>query len=402
MTTPTAVLQRAQLLLDVRRPADAEREVRGVLAQSPQHVGALVLLAIALIHQDRVAEAVATARESVRLAPDKWYPHFNAGIVYFEAGRYAEAVAAIHASLALAPNEARPWELLARVYTRTDQWQAAADAANRGLALEPENASLVALLSLALTGLGQGPPAIAAAEHALRLAPESSLAHLVYGRAALAFGDPGDAARAFREVLRLSPDFDQGADLLLEALKRRNPLYRMLRRVRAALPGARILLLLPIVPPVVLFVLLVVLLHWAAWTSEAFATLRLAREKTARPLLPGRQARAAALCGCLLVAGAALIALGVAIGNDAVGIAGGATMALITPVQETAYTGSSRARAVLAAWAALLGAAIAASVILLWTSMALVALYAALLTVWAAAGARRLLRRRGGVPATGR
>jgi tetratricopeptide (TPR) repeat protein len=381
------------MLLDVRRPADAERELRGVLAQSPQHVGALVLLAIALVHQGRADEAVATAREAVGLAPDKWYPHYNAGIVYFEARRHAEALAAVHAALALAPNEARLWELLTRVHIRTEQWREAPDPANPGLALEPENATLVALLSLTLTVLGQGPPALAAAEHALRLAPESSLAHLVYGRAALSFGDPGDAARAFREVLRLSPGFDQGADLLMEALKRRNPLYRVMRRVRARLPGARIALLLPIVPPIILFVFLVVLLHWAAWTAEAFATLRLAREKTARLLLPGREARAAALCCCLLVAGAALIALGVATANDAVGVAGGATMALVTPVQEAAYTGSPRARVVLATWAALLGAAIVASVILPSAPVALAALYTALLTVWAAAGARRLPRR---------
>ncbi|MBE3010488.1 tetratricopeptide repeat protein [Microbispora sp. NEAU-D428] len=391
MVTAAAPIERARTLLALRRPAEAERELRGLLAQDPQNVDGHAFLAVALTEQRRPGEAIDAAAEAVRLAPDRSYPHYVAGQAYHRAGRPREAADATRACLALTPEYAPAWELLARVHVHVEQWPQAADAARQGLALEPEDADLASLLAVALTMLGDAAGAKEAAARAVGLDPESAIAHLAYGRAQLAFGSPGEAARAFREVLRLAPGFDQARDLLVAALKRRNPVYRLLARLRGTFFGGwRMLFLLPVVPPVITLFVLIALLHWAAWVAEAVTTLRLARAGATRLLFEGTQARVALVCCCLLAAGAALLVTGVAAGQEVIGVAGAAVMALITPVQEAAHTSAPRGRAVLYGWAILLGLAAALAVLLSSPSAALLAAYAGLAGIWVAAGVRRL------------
>ncbi|MGV9303096.1 tetratricopeptide repeat protein [Nonomuraea sp. NPDC004354] len=389
--TVTGSLDRARTLLELRRPADAERELRGVLAREPHDTTAHAFLALALIQQGGVAEAVAEAHEAVRLAPDHWFPHYVAGQVHQRAGRPDEAFAAVNASLALEPQHAPTWELLARTHLLRGEWQGTAEAASRGMAIDPDDADLASLLAVALTMLGQAEPARAAAARAVQLDPESATAHLAYGRMALAFKDPGTAATAFREVLRLDPGFGQARELLVQALKERNPLYRLLAGLRGNFRGGRLAFLLPAVPPLIVVFILIAVLHWAAWVAESWTTLRLARAKATSLLFEGVEARVAVACCGLVAAGAALLALGVVAGLGAVGTAGVAVMALATPVQEAVHTGSAAGRGLLYGWTALLVLAVVAAVVFASATTALLAVYAALATIWLAAGVRRAL-----------
>jgi tetratricopeptide (TPR) repeat protein len=389
VVTTADPVQRARTLLGMRRPAEAERELRGALAREPQHITAHAFLALALAQQGVVTEAVAEAHEAIRLAPDQWLTHYVAGQVHHLAGRPDDALAALHVALELEPEYAPIWELLARVHVFKGQWTQAAEAARRGLAVDPQESDLVSLLAVALTELGEAEQATAAAAHAVGLDPESATAHLAYGRAALAFGDPRRAADAFREVLRLAPGFDQARDLLVTALKQRNPLYRRLARLRGGLRGGRLVFLLPVVPPLVVVFILIAVLHWAAWVAEAWTTLRLARAKATRLLFEGAEARVAVLCCGLVAVGAAVLVLGAALGQETVGTAGVAVMALVTAVQEAVHTGSARGRAILYGWTVLLVLAIVTATILAATGAVLLSVYAGLATIWVAAGVRR-------------
>ncbi|MEW1845005.1 tetratricopeptide repeat protein, partial [Nonomuraea angiospora] len=293
-------------------------------------------------------------------------------------------------SLAHNPESASTWELLARAHLRLGQYRQVVEAARRGLAIDPQESDLVSLLAMAHVELGETEQARAAAANAVRLDPESETAHLAYGHAALAAGDAKTAAAAFREVLRLDPGFDPARDLLVTALKRRNPLYRILSNLRGRfLGGWRMVLLLPAVPPLVAVFVLIAVLHWAAWVAEAVTVLRLARAKATRLLFEGVEARVALASCALLAAGVGVLALGIALGQDALGTAGAAVMALVTPVQEAAHTGSARGRRVLYGWTGLLVVAIVASVALGSTGVALLAVYAGIGTIWVAAGVRR-------------
>ncbi|MFI7618388.1 tetratricopeptide repeat protein [Nonomuraea terrae] len=379
-------VQRGRTLLGMRRWAEAEREFRGALAQEPQHVAAHALLGLALVQQGKTAEAVEEAQEAVRLAPDQWLPHFAAAQVYHRAHRPDEALAACRAALNLHPEYATIWEVLARIHLARGEWPLMAGAARRGLELDPEDADLASLLSLAYTNLGDAEQAGGAAAHAVRLDPESATAHFVRGHAALRFGDPRDAAEAFREVLRLDPGFGRARDLLVRALKQRNPVHRRLEPLRRRFRGGWwMVLLLPAIPPMIAVFVLIALLHWAAWVAESWTILRLARGKATRLLFEQVEARMSLLCCCLVPLGAALLALGIALGHDATAVAGVGVMALVTPLQEAAHTGTPVRRAVLYGWAALLCLALAAAVAFSTFAVALLAVYAGLATIWVAA-----------------
>ncbi|WP_433435635.1 tetratricopeptide repeat protein [Nonomuraea sp. CA-141351] len=390
MVNPRESIQRAGTLLEMRRPADAERELRGVLAVRPDHFTAHSLLGLALVQQGKAAEAVSSAQEAVRLAPDQSYPHYMAGQVYLRIRRPDLAITSVRASLAHNPEQASAWELLARAHLMMGQYREVVDAARRGLAIDPQVSDLVSLLAVAHEKLGEAEEARAAAANAVQLDPESATAHLAYGRAALIAGDPRTAAEAFREVLRLDPGFDPARELLVTALKHRNPLYRILTHLRRFRGGWQMVFLLPVIPPLIIVFVLIAVLHWAAWVAEAVTVLRLARARATRLLFEGVEARAA-LAGCaLLVAGAAVLAAGVALGQEALGMAGAAVMALVTPVQEATHTGSARGRGILYGWAGLLGIAIVASATIGSPTIALLSVYAGLGTIWVAAGVRRL------------
>ncbi|OUC97314.1 hypothetical protein CA984_11555 [Streptosporangium minutum] len=81
-------------------------------------------------------------------------------------------------------------------------------------------------------------------------------------RVLLAFGSARDAVWAFREVLRLDPGMDPARQLLVVALKRRNPLYRAVSRLPAGLGSRRILALLPLIPPLIAAFVVIAVAHW--------------------------------------------------------------------------------------------------------------------------------------------
>jgi tetratricopeptide (TPR) repeat protein len=388
-------LERARLLLQMGRPADAERELRGILVEEPELAAAHALLGLALVHLGRTDEALEESREAVRLQPEHWLTHYLSGQVHLKAERPEEALRAVTACLSLAPDHAPAHELLARVHLAREDTAAAIDAAGRGLALAPEDAGLASLLAVCLSLADRHEEARWAAGRALSLDPENATAHWAYGRASLGVGDPATAADAFREVLRLDPGFDAARDYLVHALKLRNPVHRVLSRLRRRfLVGWRLVFLLPAAPPVILVFALVALLHWAAWIAESWTTLRLARAKATRLLFETAAARMSLLCCALPVAGAGVLALGIALGQDAVGTAGTATMALVTPVQEAAHTGSATGRRVLYGWAGVLAVAAVVGAVTAAFGAGLLATYAALATIWIAGGVRKVFRPR--------
>lgn len=142
-------IERARALLQLRRAADAERELRGLLAQEPQHTAAHALLGLALIQQGQAEEAVREAQEAVRLAPDQWLPHYAAAQVYNRAHRPDDAIAAVGAALNLQPEYAPAWEVLARAHLLKEDWPRMLDAALRGLGLDPQDSDLASLAALA-------------------------------------------------------------------------------------------------------------------------------------------------------------------------------------------------------------------------------------------------------------
>ncbi|GAF49407.1 tetratricopeptide repeat protein [Rhodococcus wratislaviensis] len=387
-------VERARILLAVRRNLDAERELRRALADEPQHAEAHAVLAVVLARLDRSAESVSEARESVRLAPDWWYPHYVAGRMFYYAGNNDEALHAALAATTIDPRVSSIWILIARVHLARRELAWAMAAIREGLTHDPENSELLSLMSLTLTDARDVPGAVAWAERAIRLEPESPLAHFAYGSAVRATDNPQRAYDAFREALRLDPTMDAARDELLQTIKRRNSVYRSLFDTLHAESRET---WLPYWIWAVLFACLAVA-HWGLWVLDSILVTSISFHRTHRHLLAREDLRVARLCAAVLGVGCVILLGGKVAGSVPVGWIGVAILGLVTPMQVAHTEDGPLGKRLLWAWSALLAVVLAVSLVMtllaaspyvfepvgFWVGCA------AILTVWAPAGVRKI------------
>lgn len=222
----SAHLERAQLLLQQSRPADAEREAMLALAQRPDHPLAHAYLALSRSDLGKSTEALDAARSAVGLAPDVAFFHYVQALVLHRADRDREAKTEVSEAIRLDPDEERHFALLASVELAERNWPAALEAAEQGLALNPEDVGCANLRSMALVRMGRKAEAMATVDFALERDPQNAVSHANQGWNCLHKNDPKRAQTHFREALRLNPELEYARQGMLEALKARNPIYR--------------------------------------------------------------------------------------------------------------------------------------------------------------------------------
>jgi tetratricopeptide (TPR) repeat protein len=222
-----ASIERAGLLLQQSRFELAEREVRGVLADEPGHPIAHAWLALCLAHKKDYPAAIASAREAVGLAPDEAYVHYVMADVLGDAGKLDQALRAIRQSIELGPDEADAHAAHADILRRLERPKESLEAAERGLEIDPEHVACNNIRAMALVRLGRKAEAGATIGEALAREPENATTHANMGWTLLHQGDPKKAMHHFAEALRLNPDMEWARAGIVEALKARNPLYRM-------------------------------------------------------------------------------------------------------------------------------------------------------------------------------
>jgi tetratricopeptide (TPR) repeat protein len=224
----TAHLERAQLLLAQSRPADAERESMLALSTQPDNPQALALLALSRIEQDKREPALEAARAAVGVAPDAPYLHYVHALVLHRMDRGDEAFRTAQEALRLDPHDADYFSLLASIELGRRRWPAALEAAEQALGLNPEHVGATNLRAMALVRLGRKAEAMTTVDYALHRAPEDAFSHANQGWNCLHQNDPTRAQEHFREALRLQPDLEYAREGMLEALKARNPIYRVM------------------------------------------------------------------------------------------------------------------------------------------------------------------------------
>jgi tetratricopeptide (TPR) repeat protein len=219
-------LDRAQLLLQQSRPADAERETLLALAEDPESARGHAYLALSRVDQQKNTEALAAAERAVALSPDDPFSHHIHAIVLHRLDREKAALVAINEAIRLDPENETHFAVLASVHLNLRDWAAALDAAEQGLAINPEDVQCANLRSMALVRLGRKEEAMQTVDFALERAPENAWSHANQGWNCLHRNDPKRAQDHFREALRLEPDLEYARQGMLEALKARNPIYR--------------------------------------------------------------------------------------------------------------------------------------------------------------------------------
>ena len=218
--------QRAALLLEHNRPAEAEKELRAHLSQVPHDVHALMLLSHSLTIQDKDKEAVEVAKQAVATAPDLDATHYHLAKAYLGKHDLVLARASAQHAVALDPEDANNRGLLALVLHHLNDHDGALRAAEEGLALDPEHLGCLNVRSAELAHLKRFAEADSNMEKALELDPENPYTHSNTGWAALRRGDHAKAMEHFREALRREPGLENARSGMVEALKARYWIYR--------------------------------------------------------------------------------------------------------------------------------------------------------------------------------
>ena len=353
---PNPLIQRAQLLFAQGRFDMAADACRQALAQMPQEPYGHALLGLCLLHLQQYDEATAEAQNAIVLAPDYAFPHYALGEIYIGRNRFPEAEAAARQAVRLGPEDADYWGLLAHAIFSGQRWQEALDAANTGLQFDPEHTLCTNLRAMAQVKLGDRQGAQQSMAEALQRNPHSSLNHANQGWTMLHQNDHRKALEHFREALRLDPNNDWAKEGMMQALKARYLLYRMMLRyylwmsrftrrgqwgviiglwiamqvlstVKDSQPG-----LAPFIYPILAAYALFVL---ASWLADPIFNLTLLLSRFGRYMLSVTQKIGAVVVGLLLLGALVLVPVGLVLDDRLLLV--GLLMALLTlPASATA------------------------------------------------------------------
>jgi Tfp pilus assembly protein PilF len=372
----SAHFERGRLLFQQHRFDAAEKELRSALAEDAENPVMMALLAAAIRHQDRREEALAEVNRAVHFGPDIAYCHYIRATILDALDRLDEAKAAIHEAIRLDPEDADYRGLLASLHFQQAHWQTALTAAEEGLALDPQNVDCLNYRGMALSKLGRTAAAHQALAGALAVEPENATAHAAKGWDHLHHADAKQALVHFREALRIQPSFEYARLGLVEALKARFLLYRLLLQyfLWVGRMGQRRWILfigfyaiqrfaatvarhdrgyLPFLAP---FVVLYALFCIVTWVADPASNLLLRMSRYGRYALSRDEIAATNWFGGFLAAGLLLGTAGLIGGWPSVWILGIWAGAMTVPVALTTNVQKSRRRHVLTALATLLGA----------------------------------------------
>ncbi|MEO7426735.1 MAG: tetratricopeptide repeat protein [Fibrobacteria bacterium] len=347
-------IERAQLLLNQSRYDLAESELRKVLAEDPEDYRAHALLGYCLLRLERKQDALSEADLAVAKEPGAPYAHYIRALILLETGRHAEARAAAREAIQLNPSDADYFALLGGIHLEEKNWKDALRSAESALVLDAEHVQGANVRAVALVKLGRGKEAGRTLDSALAREPESAVTHANMGWTLLESGDHKKALGHFREALRLDADHEWAREGIVEAMKARNPIYRIMLQyfffmsklpkkgqwavIIIALVGTRILRATanayPAFQPVALILGgLYVVFMLATWLARPLFDLVLRLDPFGRLCLSSDQTKGSNLLGLSLLASLAFLILDLSgVGKGELLLASLGSLALCLPI----------------------------------------------------------------------
>jgi tetratricopeptide (TPR) repeat protein len=221
---------RACLLAKQQRYDLAVQEGLKMLAQSPDSDRAYNILAFCYARQQRPEEALTAANQAIALAPSQSFNVYRLADVHHKAKSSALAAEAIASALAMEPTKAIYCSLAASIAYQQGKTAEALQFAERGLQSDAEEADCLTLRVIALLDLHRTKEAEEEVLRVLQRYPERAVPHTARGWAALYRSKPAIASEAFKTALGIDPNSEWARIGMLEALKARNPIYRVILR----------------------------------------------------------------------------------------------------------------------------------------------------------------------------
>ncbi len=221
-------LERARLLLQQGRTADAQKELKQILSQDPDNDSALSLYGQCLLEEKKTDEAIAVFQQAISLDPEHGYYFYLLGFAYYSKDDHTQAIGHLSTAIRLEPYQAEFFGLLAHIYISERNYETALEKADEGLAVDPENITALNARSIALNKLRRTDDAVETMQTTLSMDPDNAITHTTVGWNLLEKGKYKEATTHFREALRIDPDMHSAKSGLKEALKSVIPPYRWL------------------------------------------------------------------------------------------------------------------------------------------------------------------------------
>jgi predicted O-linked N-acetylglucosamine transferase (SPINDLY family) len=197
----------AVLLAQTQRATESVQMLRKILTRRPDWAAAHGNLANVLVATGELEPAIAEYRRAVELSPQFVEAHSNLSNALRLAGRYEEAIAAARAALTIRPNHAPAFVNLGYALdARGDKSQAAA-AYEKAISIRPDFAEAYSNLGTVYASLGRLDDGIAACRRAIALQPTLAEAHLNLGNALQATGRLDEALASFQKASDLNPSY---------------------------------------------------------------------------------------------------------------------------------------------------------------------------------------------------
>jgi len=216
-----------QILINQKRYDVADKILKELMAQNPQEVSLLAVLAELRIQQDRFDEADEVLEMAIGQAPELSHLFYMKSRIFMLRGKFPEAEKMIRHAISIDPQDADYFAILAKIKIHTKEFETALGHADEALVLDAENLLALNIRSTALTKLKRTEESFATIEGALREDPNNVFTHSNYGWGLLEKGDHKKAMDHFREALRIDPNYEYAQAGMAQAIKATNPFYRM-------------------------------------------------------------------------------------------------------------------------------------------------------------------------------
>ncbi len=221
------MVSRAQLLMQQERYSDAEKLLTALLANHPDDVQSLALMAELKIQQGQMPLALEFVNNAISQSPDTGFLFFIKARIMLQTDKFDEAEALLQEATTLNLGDADFFALWASVKLRRKKYEEALMLSNHALELDPENILGLNTRSTALLKLNRKVESFEAIQGALNKGPDNPYTHANYGWNLLEKGDHKKALEHFKEALKYDPNNEYAQAGMAEALKARYLFYKL-------------------------------------------------------------------------------------------------------------------------------------------------------------------------------
>ncbi|MFN3153104.1 tetratricopeptide repeat protein [Bremerella sp.] len=219
-------LQRATMLIQMRRYDEAKRELTLSMADDPENPSNHMFMGLCHSELKENEQAIEHGELAVRMAPEWSKAHSMLSWIYMKAHKYKDARLGAEQALRLDPADTMASNVIAMVCADAKDWDGALRAAEMTLAHDPDDTEALNIRALALRSQGKAGASVEELKRSLQIDAEDATSHANLGWTYLQKGDLEKAETHFREALRLNPELDWARQGALETLKAKVPIYR--------------------------------------------------------------------------------------------------------------------------------------------------------------------------------